>query len=249
MASADSNVRTIQVKTGSEAQKGVEMGAELPAAGPQAGGSRKQRGGGRRSRTQKVLQVGEVMKLGAAAAQSGGSQSASPGTAVQLAATHIPGPAGQATPPAPVGVDSAATQKGAVLTVEAPAKGGGSAASATPVKVVLAAAKKKKPGVVLAAAGGAKPVVAALNASGGGLKKAGTGHTRHKARKIKVSMKTLRKKINRAKTIRKSAEGASLEQIKKELQKAGILKADSKAPEGILRQMYADFMTLKSRAL
>jgi hypothetical protein len=196
--------------------------------------------------------------------QSGGSQSASPGTAVQLAATHIPGPAGQATPPAPVGVDSAATQKGAVLTVEAPAapsaatKGGGaasggasggSAASATPVKVVLAAAKKKKPGVVLAAAGGAKPVVPALSTSGGGLKKAGAGHTRHKARKIKVSMKTLRKKIHRAKTIRKSAEGASLEQIKKELQKAGILKADSKAPEGILRQMYADFMTLKSRAL
>jgi hypothetical protein len=140
-----------------------------------------------------------------------------------------------------------------MLTVDAPAAapsaatkggGGGSAASATPVKVVLAAAKKKKPGVVLASA---KP------AAGVGLKKVvaapAAGHTRHKARKIKVSMKTLRKKIHRAKTIRKSAEGASLEQIKKELQKAGILKADSKAPEGILRQMYADFMTLKSRAL
>jgi hypothetical protein len=250
MASADSNIRTIQVNTAGAAQKGVEMGAELPS-GPQAGGSRKQRGAGRRSnRTQKVLQVGEVTKL-----QAGGSQSASPGTAVQLAASHIPGPAGAPTPPAPVGVDSAATQKGAVLTVAepptaAPAKTGGSpaaaAAAATPVKVVLAAAKKKKPGVVLAAAVTTKPAVQA--AAGGGLKKH-AATTRHKARKIKVSMKTLRKKIHRAKTIRKSAEGASLEQIKKELQKAGILKEGSKAPEGILRQMYADFMTLKSRAL
>jgi hypothetical protein len=114
------------------------------------------------------------------------------------------------------------------------------------VKVVLAAAKKKKPGVVLAAAVTAKPAI--QPAAGGGLKKH-AATTRHKARKIKVSMKTLRKKIHRAKTIRKSAEGASLEQIKKELQKAGILKEGSKAPEGILRQMYADFMTLKSRAL
>jgi hypothetical protein len=112
------------------------------------------------------------------------------------------------------------------------------------VKVVLAAAKKKKPGVVLAAAGAAKP---AIQPAAGLKRHAAT--TRHKARKIKVSMKTLRKKIHRAKTIRKSAEGASLEQIKKELQKAGILKEGSKAPEGILRQMYADFMTLKSRAL
>jgi beta-lactam-binding protein with PASTA domain len=134
-----------------------------------------------------------------------------------------------------------------VLTVAAPAepaKGGGSAATA-PVKVVLAAAKKKKPGLVLASA---KPAAAVALKKVIATKPA-AGHTRHKARKIKVSMKTLRKKINRAKTIRKSAEGASLEQIKKELQKAGILKADSKAPEGILRQMYADFMTLKSRAL
>jgi hypothetical protein len=70
-----------------------------------------------------------------------------------------------------------------------------------------------------------------------------------KARKIKVSMKTLRKKIHRAKTLRTAAEKATVEEIKKELLKAGILKGDSKAPEGILRQMYADFLTLKARAL
>jgi hypothetical protein len=39
MASADSNIRTIQVNTAGSSQQGVEMGAELPS-GPQAGGSR-----------------------------------------------------------------------------------------------------------------------------------------------------------------------------------------------------------------
>jgi hypothetical protein len=48
MASADSNIRTIQVNTAGAAQKGVEMGADLPS-GPQAGGSRKRGGAWERS--------------------------------------------------------------------------------------------------------------------------------------------------------------------------------------------------------
>ena len=243
MASNDSNIKMVKIvniKGGDEPT--LDMGGLEGGGAASKAATRKRDGGGRR-KTQKILQVASVTKL------SGGAQAASPGTAVQLAASRAP----PVDAPGPVvGVDSAATQKGAPLTIVPETKGGGSTESHTPVKVVLTAAKKKKPGVILAAqATHAKPLAvvaaatAATHSKGGGTRKAGV----HKARKIKVSMKTLRKKIHRAKTIRKSAEGTNLEQIKKELQKAGIIKAESKAPESILRQMYADFMTLKSRAL
>jgi hypothetical protein len=102
------------------------------------------------------------------------------------------------------------------------------------MKVILGEAKKKSK-VVLAAA---KPV-------------APTGKT-HKvktARKVRVSMAGLSRKIKKAKTIRQKATGDSIESIKSELQKAGLIKAGSKAPDTMLRQMYADFMMLKKRAL
>jgi hypothetical protein len=59
----------------------------------------------------------------------------------------------------------------------------------------------------------------------------------------------LSRKIHKAKAIRKNATESSLEEIKKILNKAGLIKEDSKAPEAMLRQMYADYMTLKGRAL
>jgi hypothetical protein len=45
------------------------------------------------------------------------------------------------------------------------------------------------------------------------------------------------------------AKKQKLEDVKKILVDAKLIKADSKAPEGVLRQMYADYMTLKNRAL
>ena len=100
----------------------------------------------------------------------------------------------------------------------------------TPVKVVLAAAKKRD--VILAP----KALPAAKK-------------TRRAPRSIKVSMAGLSKRMTRAKTIRKDASSLGLPEIKVVLQKAGLIKAESKAPEAILRQMYADYMMLKDRAL
>jgi len=37
--------------------------------------------------------------------------------------------------------------------------------------------------------------------------------------------------------------------VKKTLVEAKLIKADSKAPESVLRAMYADYMMLKNRAL
>jgi len=152
-----------------------------------------------------------------------GGGSTSPGTITQLASTRV-----EPTPgaPEPVGRNSALTQ------VAAPLQSAGSHQS---VKVVLAAPKKKSK-VVLAAA-----------------VKVSAPHMKTKknkpARKVRVSMAGLSRKINAAKTIRKKATEDTIADIKKALEKAGLIKADSKAPETMLRQMYADFMMLKKRAL
>jgi hypothetical protein len=109
------------------------------------------------------------------------------------------------------------------------------------------AAPKKKGKVVLAAA--APKVAAASHAAAAAAAAAKTRRVMRGARKIRVSMSSLSKKIHRAKTIRHKATADSIADIKRTLHKVGLIKADSKAPETVLRQMYADFMTLKNRAL
>jgi len=172
----------------------------------------------------------KTLKIGREAAEEGGG-STSPGTLVQLSASSNPG---DPTLPPPVGRNSELTGKGA--PVQEAGKPVVKSADA-PVKVVLGAAKKKGR-VILAAA---KPAVAATAA----------GKTRKvmRTKKVRMTISCLGKKIHKAKEIRKTATESTLEEVKKALSKAGLIKADSKAPETMLRQMYADFMTLKGRAL
>jgi hypothetical protein len=128
-----------------------------------------------------------------------GGGSTSPGTMTQLASTRVAVSPGSE----PVGTTSTLSTKGSPVQ---------SAGSSTPMKVILGEAKKKSK-VVLAAA---KPI-------------APTGKT-HKvktARKVRVSMAGLSRKIKKAKTIRQKATGDSIESIKTELQKAGLIKAGS----------------------
>ncbi len=223
---ADPNVKQIKLTVG-----GVATGLQ---EGDAAAGTRKRGhggGGGRRGTAKKKFEISSITKEG-----GGGT---SPGTMTQLAASHNPG---DPRLPAPVGVNSPLTQQGSPLQsagskAAADAKAPADSKAHTPVKVVLAAAKKKSK-VVLAAA---KPVAAAARPA----------KTRKvsAARKIRVSMSSLSKKIHKARTIRHDASKSTIDTIKKALQKAGLIKADSKAPETMLRQMYADFMTLKNRAL
>ena len=162
-----------------------------------------------------------------------GGGSTSPGTLVQLATSRVPG---STDVPAPVGVNSPLTAKGAPVQEAGKHKTADKAAE-QPVKVVLAAAKKKGR-VVLAPA---KPFVAATGC-------AKTRKASH-AKKVRVTISNLSKKIHKAKEIRRVATNSTLEEVKKVLNKAGLIKADSKAPDTMLRQMYADYMTLKGRAL
>lgn len=185
----------------------------------------------------------------AKATQEGGGAT-SPGTTLQvqldrtgLAATADPVgtdaklPAGAA--PAPV------TTAPAPTLAPAPTPQTGGAPTPKPVKVTLAPAKKKTSKVVLAAP--VKKVAAALAAAAAAAKPAST--KRHVTRKVRVSITGLSKKLTRAKTIRATADKSSLEHVKRVLLKAGLIRNGTKAPETILRQMYADFMMIKNKAL
>ena len=227
----DPNIKTVQV-TGSNAV-------------PEMGSGPDQEGGGTRKRQRKAKAASKTFKVGSITKEGGGATS--PGTIVQMSASQTPAVPGA---PAPVGAASALTEQ---LAPTECLKGGAKAApttkaaapAPTPVKVVLAAPKKKKGKVVLAAA--KAPGAAAASSTTHPSKP--TTQTRKAARKVRVSMKSLSKKIHKARTIRKEATDTTIEHVKKALQKAGLIKADSKAPDTILRQMYADYLTLKSRAL
>ncbi len=188
-------------------------------ASEEGGGTRRKGRKGGRSKTLKVQ----------ASREGGGS--ANPGTETQVVASRVPG-SGTGFAIDPVGVDSALTERGAALQITG--KTGG--ASQKPMKVVLAEAKKKGK-VILAAA---KPPSTSASKT-----RKSTGH----AKKVRVTISNLGKKIHMAKEIRKAASGSSMEEVKKILLKAGLIKTGSKAPDAMLRQIYADFMTLKGRAL
>ena len=159
-----------------------------------------------------------------------GGGSTSPGTATQLISSHVPNAPGS-KPLEPVGVNSGLTQAGT------PAQKGGSSAAANPVKVVLGALKKNAKVVLAAAKDKLKDFLHAPT------------RKNKAARKVHVSMVALSRKIGKAKDIRIKAAEDKIDDVKKALHKAGLIKGDSKAPEMMLRQMYADFMMLKKRAL
>jgi hypothetical protein len=194
--------------------------------GPTTGGegkTRKRGGGGGSQR--------KTFKVGIVAEKEGGG-STSPGTLVQLESSRVPGPPSEHALN-PVGVNSPLTAVGTPLETQSAGKK--DMPKDMPMKVVLTAAKKKKGAVVLA-----EPK-----------KKVGDSKTRKvsKTKKVRVTISNLGKKIHKAKEIRKAATDTSIEEIKNELQKAALIKGGSKAPDAMLRQLYADFMMLKGRAL
>jgi hypothetical protein len=123
------------------------------------------------------------------------------------------------------------------VPLETPLQTQEAGASKKPIKVILTKKEKPKEKVILAPAK-EKPSPVKLRSK-----------TQKASRRIRVSLDTLSSRMNRAKTIKKESQNHSLEVIKKALSKAGLIKADSKAPEKILRQMYSDFEQLKQKAL
>lgn len=72
----------------------------------------------------------------------------------------------------------------------------------------------------------------------------GGGHTR-KARKIHLRVKGVTARLAKAKKAKKVAMSSPLSEVRSKLESAGVIKKGSKAPEGMLRNMYADILITK----
>lgn len=176
-----------------------------------------------KKRTPRGLPIGKELEGG------------STGALVQLVANKVPSPAPVPAPaPAPVPEQKGGDDKSVKVILDPPKK--------KTRKVILAPPKKinKVPGTPSQTSASPAPLLK---------KTPGKTKTHKVARRIRVSVDGLSKRINRAKTIKKDSQKMPIEQIKKQLIQSGLIKQDSKAPETILRQMYNDFETLKQRAL
>ena len=160
--------------------------------------------------------------------QKGGT---SPGTSLQIEANRAPG--GAEPPPAQF-KNSTATALAATTTDSSPAPVKAQA-QAGGVKVILE--KKKNTRVVLTPTK-VKKLIHTVPAK-----------TRKVAKKIRMSLNGFGKRVTRANTIRSEAKKNTIGDVKKTLVEAKLIKETSKAPEGVLRQMYSDYMMLKNRAL
>ena len=155
---------------------------------------------------------------------------------VPLVAPSVPLPVAPVAPVAPIAPTPIAPTPIAPAVQE-----GGSKA----VKVILDPSKKKAKKLVLSPPKAVMKLAPGPSSSGG----AGARKTHKVSRRIRVSVDGLNKRVNRAKTIKKESQKMPIEQLKTELEAAGLIKKGSTAPEHILRQMYSDFQVLKQRAL
>ena len=72
----------------------------------------------------------------------------------------------------------------------------------------------------------------------------GAHHTR-KARKIHLRVKGVTSRLAKAKKAKKQAMSAPISEVKARLESAGVIKKTSKAPEAMMRNMYADLLITK----
>jgi hypothetical protein len=74
-------------------------------------------------------------------------------------------------------------------------------------------------------------------------------HQTRKSRKVTLGISTLHKRITRAKKLHKSVKDMPLDKLKEKLIKGGLIKANSKAPEKLLRQIAGDAEVVAKKAL
>jgi hypothetical protein len=138
---------------------------------------------------------------------------------------------------------SANVQKAQVQTqapVPVPVQNGAAYNQHKNVKVILTP-KKKKTAVVLEAPKKKKlPITLSSGQKGG---------TRKVAKKIRMNISNMSKRMTRANEIRKEAKAMTIDKIKAAIKAAGLIKETTKAPDAILKSMYVDYFLLKNKAL
>lgn len=185
--------------------------------------------GGTRKRRKRTTAKMETMKIGK---QEGGT---SPGTSLQVEANKAPG----APDVVPSNFQKSTETVLAKVTTESSPAPVQKAGATKPVKVILEK-RKKSTRVVLS-----PTKVKKLNPP----TPSPQAKTRKVAKKIRMSLGGFGKRVNRANTIRVESKKQKIDDVKKTLVEAKLIKSDSKAPETVLRTMYADYMMLKNRAL
>ena len=176
----------------------------------------------------------KTRRRGRSTAQSGGT---SPGTIDQLqsskAPTTVNAPPVKPSEPMNLKATMTAVTTSTPALVSAPV--GGSQVQ-KPVKVILGPKAKSKSNVILTPVKG-KVVSSSLP------------KTRKSAKKIRMSLQGFGKRVTRANKIRFDAKKQGIDDIKKILKEAKLVKETTNAPETLLRKIYSDYMMLKSRAL
>ncbi len=77
-------------------------------------------------------------------------------------------------------------------------------------------------------------------------------HKKHKTRKVRkvtLGVSALHKRMTRAKKLREKVKGVPIQELKEQLVKKGLVKAHSKAPESVLRQIAIDSQIVAGKAL
>jgi hypothetical protein len=74
-------------------------------------------------------------------------------------------------------------------------------------------------------------------------------HLTRKIRKVTIGLTSLQKRMTRAKKLHKEVKDMPIDKLKDKLIKGGFIKANSKAPENVLRQIAADAEVVKNKAL
>jgi hypothetical protein len=157
----------------------------------------------------------------------------SPGTLDQLQSSKAPTTVNAPPVKASEPMNLKATMT--AVTTSMPSPVGGSQVQ-KPVKVILGPKAKSTSNVVLAPVKG-KVVSSSLP------------KTRKSAKKIRMSLQGFGKRVTRANKIRFDAKKQGIDDIKKILKEAKLVKETTNAPESLLRKIYSDYMMLKSRAL
>lgn len=162
-------------------------------------------------------------KQGSRKRRGGGPSNVPPGPSYQMTSANV----AQAQVPVPV-------------PVQLPVQNGAAYNQHKNVKVVLTP-KKKKTAVVLEAPKKKKlPITLSSGQKGG---------TRKVAKKIRMNISNMSKRMTRANDIRKEAKAMTIDKIKAALKAAGLIKETTKAPDAILKSMYVDYFLLKNKAL
>jgi hypothetical protein len=74
-------------------------------------------------------------------------------------------------------------------------------------------------------------------------------HQTKRVRKVTLGVSTLHKRITHAKKLHKEVKEMHIDKLKDKLIKGGLIKANSKAPESVLRQIAEDAALVKNKAL